>query len=213
MCDTPFGHFNVSTNCNITKYPNCDLNIWLRAKCAVDDDDPYLAVPNNNNAPHLLDPSIEVNGHRVLILECETGYTFVNDTRTDFSCDVYDYSTFERPFHLSDDAYTWSDAKSYCENRGSTLASVHSQSEWEEILAIAKDVAHCRGGDRCGDSSHSTCMWFWLGGKKGSSSWVWIDGTTWDWEPSTKMGGQPAANSEDVFWANGQSYLYVHVIY
>ncbi len=104
-------------------------------------------------------------------------------------------------FHLSEDAYTWSDAKAYCENRGSILASVHSQSEWEEILSIAKDVAHCQG-DRCGGSSHSTCMWFWLGGKMESNHWVWIDGSAWNWEPSEPSSNQPAANAEDVCHSN-----------
>ena len=85
-CDTPFGQFDDS-NCNVTKYPSCDLKIWLRAKCAIDDDDPYLSN-DVEETPHLLNPNTEVNGHRVMILECETGYTFVNDTRTDFYCNT-----------------------------------------------------------------------------------------------------------------------------
>lgn len=111
-------------------------------------------------------------------------------------------------FHLSEEAYTWSEAVTYCENRGSTLASVHSQEEWEKILSISKDTADCDASNRCGHSTHSTCMWFWLGGYLDSSSnWAWNDGSAWDWQPSSPVSNQPAANSEGVWWANGSPYL------
>ena len=111
-------------------------------------------------------------------------------------------------FHLSDEAYTWSEAATYCENRGSTLASVHSQEEWEKILSISKDTADCDADNRCGNSAHSTCMWFWLGGYVNSANnWAWNDGSAWDWQPSSPVSNQPAANSEGVWWANGSPYL------
>ena len=120
--------------------------------------------------------------------------------------EVYVKFSSSGAFHLSEDAYSWSNAKAYCENRGSILASVHSQSEWEEILSIAKDVAHCGSdsqGDRCGGAaSHETCMWFWLGGERKNGKWVWIDGSTWNWQPSTYTNSQPAQDSEDVCHSN-----------
>ena len=75
--------------------PISRCEIWKSKPTFTADKDGAVCVlkkPTINKNPHLLNPNTEVNGHRVMILECETGYTFVNDTRTDFYCN-YDRNT------------------------------------------------------------------------------------------------------------------------
>ena len=68
----------------------------------------------------------------------------------------------------------------YCRNTGGVLASVHSESQWNEIKA-AGAAARCNGN--CGGHP-SSCEWFWLGGSLSGGSWQWVDGTPFDYHPN-----------------------------
>ena len=94
---------------------------------------------------------------------------------------------------LSTEYYNYEDAKSYCLQNDMTLVSVHSQDEWERVLAFAGDVAEC--GSNCGFAGQNRdCHWFWLGAQYSAGQWVWSDGTEFDFTPSFFEDMSPSEN-------------------
>ena len=59
------------------------------------------------------------------------------------------------------------------------LASIHSQDDWENAKKAAA-TARCNG--QC-DGHPSQCDWVWLGASFDGTNWIWVDGTTFDYQP------------------------------
>ena len=71
-----------------------------------------------------------------------------------------------RQFVLGSGSLTRQDARAYCLANGMDLASIHSEAENQ----LAWDLCSSSGTDRC-----------WIGGEyAGGTSWMWSDGTPWD---------------------------------
>ena len=95
---------------------------------------------------------------------------------------------------------SWQDAENWClDNYGSHLASVHSDSDWEDAKAVCGSV-DCWLGGSCQGRQHG--------------DWYWTDGSTWDYtnwhetQPDDYTGVddcvQQFSNSQTTTWYYGE---------
>ena len=82
-------------------------------------------------------------------------------------------------------------AQSYCQDElGTDLVSIHSQKEYDELIASVK-------------SNHSAAMELWIGLNRlntiDEQTWRWTDGSPWDWGTNVSGGVYPwISNGFDV---------------
>lgn len=84
-CDTSLDEVFADSSCNVTKYPDCDMDIWMKAKCAISDDDSWISTFDETSSQFISDQT-SVQGFPIFLFECEEGYTFVDDIRMPFFC-------------------------------------------------------------------------------------------------------------------------------
>ncbi|KAK5973178.1 Lectin protein type II [Trichostrongylus colubriformis] len=83
---------------------------------------------------------------------------------------------YEKVFKVIGDKKTWAEADEACKSQGAKLASIKNKEINDFIWDLAKSFP-----DGTGPESQ-----IWIGGKKLWGSWMWIDGTEWDylnWSP------------------------------
>lgn len=96
-----------------------------------------------------------------------------------------------KTYVIVDQAMTWSEAKAYCEQNGGRLATIHSQEEWDQVLALMQ-----ADGRKV----------YWLGAQRTSDGFQWLDGTSVTF--SAYASGEPNNDTGDenylaVFDSNG----------
>ena len=79
-------------------------------------------------------------------------------------------------YFRGDTALNWIDAQSFCNNYGTNLASIHSESQFNQTRTL------CQGYDRC---------WIGLNDRDKEGTYTWDDGSNTDYGFINGSGQQP----------------------
>jgi len=102
-------------------------------------------------------------------------------------------------FHVENQELSWSDHNKRAISQGYVLAAIHNQADWLDVLDIV---------------TKNGFNYYWIGGKRkspGSDTWVWSDGSPWDftkWRPGQPDSKSNSENCVEVFNANNLWFDY-----